>query len=109
MNAIGVNSMRTNDRNIVFFRVDMIQPPVKIGDICDIVDGTKSIGKYCDFAGGLFTQVRVTDLSEELEEDLKVGVKRIIVPTITDPMYKHLLTGKVEIKESQLLPYVEVV
>ena len=97
------------DLTIVFFRVNKIQPPKLIGDVSDIVDGKKSIGKACDFAGGDFTQVRVTDLSEELEEELRTGIKRVRVPTEEDPLYKGLLTGKIKVTEKQLLDYVEVV
>lgn len=101
--------MSKRDRTIVFFRVNKVQPPVVIGDVCDIVDGKKSIGKAIDFAGGDFTQVRVTDLSEELEEELIIGIKRVRVPTEDDPLYNGLVSGKITVTEAQLLNYVEVV
>lgn len=101
--------MIKNDKTIVFFRKSSIQPPKAIGDISDIVDGTKSIGAPIDVTGGLYTQVRVTDLSEELEEELRIGAKKVRVPTTEDPMYNALLSGKITITEAELLPYVEVV
>ena len=99
----------TNDRTIVVFRVNKAQPLSKIGDVCDIVEGAKSIGKAIDFAGGLFTQIRVTDLSEDLEEDLKEKTKKLIIPNQDDPFYVGLLSGKITVTEDQLLNYVELI
>ena len=101
--------MITNDRTIVFFRVNKTQPNKVVGDVSDIVDGSKSIGKAIDYAGGNFTQVRVIDLSDVLEEELRSGVKRVRVPTQSDPLYDGLLSGKITVTEAQLLNYVEVV
>jgi len=98
-----------NDRTIVFFRVAMVQPPQRIGDICDIIDGTRSPGKAHESVGGLFTQVRVTDLSEELEEELREGIKKLRIPEVTDPFYTALLSGKIIVNEADLLTYVEAV
>lgn len=101
--------MSIRDRTIVFFRVNKTQPKKSIGDVSDIVDGTKTIGKAIDFAGGDFTQVRVTDLSTKLEEELRSGIKRVRIPALNDPLYDGLLSGKITITESQLLNYVEAV
>lgn len=101
--------MVINDRIITFFRVSKLQPSKAVGDISDITEGNKSIGTAIDFTGGDFTQVRVINLSEKLEEDLRCGVKRIRIPTKDDPMYDNLLSGMVTVEESQLLQYVEVI
>ncbi len=101
--------MTVNDRTITLFRVDKVQPPKKVGDLSDITDGTKSIGAAIDVALGNFAPIRVTDLSEELEEDLRSRTKYIRVLTPADSIYAEWLTGQVTVTEAQLLAYIEEV
>lgn len=66
------------DRCIVVFKHSKVQPPVQEGDISDITDGSKSLGVAIPRENEEYFQIRVPDLSEEVEEELRSGLVKVV-------------------------------
>ncbi len=78
-----------------------------IGDVIDIIPMNNFEGKEVEKQGQSYIRIYCSNLSQELADELKSGEKSFIPPSNDDPYYSELLTGKIEVNEYQLLPYLE--
>lgn len=104
-----------NSRKLFILRKDIPNINKVIGDVIEILPSDRAGGSKVDVEGGIFTIVTVTDLSEELEAELKDGVKRLRNPSKDDPMFAALLpkgdgkAGHITVSEQTILAYTETV
>ena len=102
-------------RNLFILRKNLPSINKVIGDVIDILPSDNKGGSSVDVEGGIWTIVTVTDLSEQLEEELLTSKKRLRNPSKDDPIFTALLpkgdgrAGHLTTTEEILMDYIEVV
>ena len=91
--------------NVIAFRKDMQQPPVRFGEVSDIIPVENELGVKVDCVnGGIYVKFTVLGMTQELFEQLKNKEKRFQISP-EDPKYNSLLSGTLVVDLETAMSY----
>jgi len=94
------------DVNVLVFRRDMIQPPVTVGQVSEIIPMSEDVGPGVDFINGdIHVKFSITGTNQEFCDELKEKFKKLVILP-TDILYPALLDGTLVVTHEDLQPYV---
>ena len=86
----------------------VIRKPERFGFVADILPAGTFEGAEVLKMKKTFVRVMVSDLDEDLADDLKAGIKKFKVPSINSQLYKDLDNqGYTAVTNAELLGFIE--